>query len=103
MITDSLTTATIITVIVISLILFAIMIYSHFTMKKDMKMFARCYTLLHTDDEVGDLCKKIAEIEPNSCPILDKDISMTGNDPERLKAVLKLHLKKLKQVKGIKL
>jgi len=100
MINDSATTVMIITIIVISVLVFATMIYSHFTMKKDMKMLARCAVLLHTDGEVGDLCKKIVEVNPNACPILDRNLHKTGHDPEKLKAVLRTHLKELQQLKG---
>ncbi len=65
-------------------------------MKKNLKVLARNSILMITDDELRDRCKKIMSINPNACPLIDGDASkLVKSGPNRLKALLKNHLKQL--------
>lgn len=98
MISDSATTAMIITVMVISVLVFIIMIYSHFTRKKDMKMLARCTVLMNSDPEISSLCHRIMQLNKNAYPMLDKDMHELAHDnPSKIKEILKQQLRELQQ------
>ncbi len=98
MIIDSLTMAGIaISLLVLVLGFFAI-IYSHKVMKKNLKILARNSILMDADNEMKEICKKIIAINPDACPLLDGDASkLIKADPDKLKALLKAHLNKLQE------
>ena len=93
MIYDSLTyTGAAISVFVLVLV-FGSIFYSHSTMKKNIRILARNSILMHADDEMRDLCKKIIAIDPNSCPLMDGDARhLIKAEPEKLKNILRSHL-----------
>ncbi len=96
MIVDSLTTATIIVAVLIFIILFAAIIYSHFTNQKNMKILARNTILMNSDDEIRDLCNQIMSIDSSSCPLLDGDVkALAGKHPDELKTILRNKLKSM--------
>ena len=98
MIVDSLTRTGIFISLLIIILVFAAIVYSHVTMKKNMKILARNSILMDADDEMKALCKKIMAIDPDACPLLDGDASkLIKADPDKLKALLKEHLRKLEQ------
>ena len=97
MIFDTLSLVSTLMVVLVIIIIFGAIIYSHFTMKKNLKILARNSILMNADDEIKALCKQIMEIDPNACPLLDGHAAnqIKGN-AKQLKAVLESHLKKLK-------
>ena len=98
MIVDSLTRTGIFISLLIIILVFAAIVYSHVTMKKNMKILARNSILMDADDVMKALCKKIMAIDPDACPLLDGDASkLIKADPDKLKALLKEHLRKLEQ------
>jgi len=98
MINDSATMATMITGIVITVIVFLIMIYSHFTRKKDLQMLARCTVMMNSDPEISSLCHKVMQLNRNAYPMLDKDMHKLAHDnPEKIKVILKQQIKQLQQ------
>lgn len=98
MIIDSLTRTGIFISLLVLIMVFGAIVYSHITMKKNIKILARNSILMDADDEMKELCKKIMAINPDACPLLDGDTSkLIKADPDRLKALLKEHLRKLEQ------
>ncbi len=98
MIIDALTKTSIFVSLLILVLVIVALVYSHYTMKKNMKILARNTILMDADEEMKALCKKIMEINPDACPIIDGDASkLIKADPDRLKALLKEHLRKLQQ------
>jgi len=96
MIFDSLTLVSTIVVVFVLILIFGTIYYSHITTKKNIKILARNSILMNADDEMRDLCKRIMAINPNACPLLDGDASkLIKSDPDKLKALLKEHLRKL--------
>ena len=96
MINDSLTIATALASLLVIILVFGSIYYSHVTTNRNMKTLARNAILMDADDEMRDLCKKIMNIDPNACPLLDGDTSkLIKADPEQLKLILKKHLSKL--------
>ncbi len=98
MISDSLSTATAIISILVILLVFGSIYYSHITNKKNLKILARNSILMGADEEIRSLCKKIIEINPDACPLLDGSASkLIKADPKKLKTILEEHLKKLQK------
>jgi hypothetical protein len=98
MIVDSLTKTGIIISLLVLVLVIGALVYSHYTMKKNLKILARNSILMDADEEMKELCKKIMAINPDACPILDGDASkLIKADPDRLKALLKEHLRTLEQ------
>lgn len=98
MINDSATIVTMITALVVSAIVFMIMIYSHFTRKKDLQMLARCTVLMNSDPEISNLCHEVMKLNRNAYPMLDKDMHELAHDnPEKIKVILKQQIKQLQQ------
>ncbi len=96
MINDSLTITSWVVSILVIILVFGMIFYSHLTMKKNLKITTRNTILMHADDEIRDLCKKIMAIDPNSCPLVDGGaIKLIQADPEKLKSILREHLKTL--------
>ncbi len=49
---------------------------------------------MNAEDEMRDLCEKIMSINPNACPLIDGDTNkLVKSDPDRLKTIIKTHLK----------
>jgi len=102
MINDSLSYASIVVTILVLILVFGSIFYSHITMKKNMRILARNSILMDADDEMKALCKQIIAIDPNSCPLMDGDAAhLVKGDPDRLKAILRAHLDKLKKQKAM--
>jgi len=98
MITDSLSIASIAMVLFVIILIFGVIYYSHIIQKKNLKILARNSILMDADDEIRALCKKIIEIDPDACPLLDGSASkLLKADPEKLKSILKAHLRQLQQ------
>jgi len=98
MINDSLTIATALVSLFVIILVFGSIYYSYVTTKKNMRILARNSILMSADDEMLELCKKIMNIDPNACPLLDGDTSkLIKADPEKLKMLLKNHLKNLEE------
>lgn len=96
MIYDSLTYASAVVSILVLILVFGSIFYSHATMKKNIRILARNSILMHADDEMRGLCKKIIAIDPDSCPLMDGDAShLVKADPDKLKVILREHLSKL--------
>ncbi len=94
MINDSATMAVMITGIVITAIVLLIMIYSHFTRKKELQMLARCTVMMHSDPEIGSLCHRIMQLNRKAYPMLNKDMHQMALDhPEKIKVTLEQQLK----------
>ena len=98
MINDTLTIATALVSLLVIILVFGSIYYSHITTSRNMKTLARNSILMDADDEMRDLCKKIMSIDPNACPLLDGDTSkLIKADPEKLKLILKKHLSRLEK------
>lgn len=98
MINDSLTITTAIISLFVIILVFGSIIYSHITTTKNMKILSRNSILMGADDEMRELCEKIMAIDPNACPLLDGETSrLLKADPEKLKGLLREHLKNLEQ------
>jgi len=98
MIFDSLTITGIVVIILVLILVFGSIVYSHVTMKKNFRILSRNTILMSADKEIRDLCKEIMEIDPDSCPLLDGDAhKLIKADPDKLKDLLKAHLKDLEK------
>ncbi len=94
---DSLSVATIIVSIIVIILVFGAIIYSHITTKNNMRTLARNTILMNADDEIKDLCKQIMDIKPNACPLMHGDaLKLVKADPEKLKSILREQLASLK-------
>ena len=101
MINDSLSYAGFAATILVLILVFGAIFYSHITMKKNMRILARNSILMHADDEMKGLCKQIIAIDPNSCPLMDGDAAhLVKADPDKLKAILRAHLEMLEAKKA---
>ncbi len=101
MIFDSLTLAGWAMVILVIALVLGAMLYSHLTLKKNLKIVTRNMILMHADDEMRELCKKIMSINPDACPLMDGGANkLIKANPEKLKSILKTHLSKLESTSG---
>jgi len=104
MIYDSLTYAGAAISVFVLILVFGSIFYSHSTMKRNIRISARNSILMHADDEIRDLCKKIIAIDPNSCPLMDGSAcNLIKAEPEKLKNILKSHLAALESKNEIKI
>lgn len=98
MILDSLSMVTIIVAAIVIILVFAAIIYSHITMRNNIRTLARNTILMHADEEIVDLCEQIMAIKPNACPLLHGDaLNLVKADPEKLKGILREYLADLKK------
>ena len=98
MIFDSLTMATMIVSMIVLILVFGSIFYSHRTMKKNMNILARNTILMNADDEIKNICNEIIAINPEACPLLHTDVlKLVKAEPEKLKKILKEQLAGLKK------
>ena len=79
------------------MLVFGVMIYSHFTTKKSLRILTQHTILMSTNKELRALCREIMAIDPNACPLLDGSVLKAHiNNPAELKKLLEQQLQALK-------
>lgn len=96
MIFDALTITTIAVSILVVVLVFAAIYYSHINTYKNMRTLGQRTIMLSADDEIRDLCKKIVDKDPKACPLMDHNLHNTiVHDPDTLKKMLRQQLSSL--------